>query len=201
MRARVGAAACVAALVAVSGCSDGESQTAPVAPGTSRPAPVEPSPTPTPTAAPPAPSPSPSPLSPFEGDPAVQALRAYLAASSDAINANNLQLPALVALSTSRRQQAHRELFAEDLGTHFPGPAPMAVVGVVPVTPSVRDVRVCLLDGGYALDKPGGRPAEARDVVPAVLTMVLEAGAWKVDDAVIDDGRSCAGVPLPGDPA
>ena len=177
-------------------CSDDEPLAQPLSPSRSAVPSAQESPSPSP-----APSPSPTPLSPFEADPAVQAVREYLVVSAQALNAKNLSLPALRALSTASRQAEHDELFAEDLGTYFPGPPPTAVVGVRVVSATKRHVAVCELDDGFALDKPGGRPTEPRLVVAGRYEMALEDGRWKVDTAVLDDGRSCDGVPLPGEPA
>jgi len=131
----------------------------------------------------------------------VQALRAYLAVSSEAINVRNLELPAFAALATPARASRHKDLYTEDLGTYYPGPPPAAVLGVRIVSATSRVVSICLLDGGFALDRAGGTPTSARNVGAALVTMTLKDQQWKVDTVLRDADRSCEGVPLPGEPA
>lgn len=126
-------------------------------------------------------------------------MRAYLAASSDAINANNLELPAFKALATAARASRHADLYTEDLGTFYPGPPPTAVRGVQVVSPTKRIASVCLQDGGFALDKQGGKPTTPRNVEPGLVELLLEGSQWKVDSILRDPDGSCAGVPLPGE--
>lgn len=195
MRASPYAAVIALALLSSSGCSDDEPQAMPVTPSGAASVPASSAePTPTPTSSP---GPSPTPLSPFEGDPAVVALRAYLAASSEAINARNLELPEFVTLATAARASRHRDLYTEDLGDYYPGPPPAAVVGVASTSTTGRTVALCLLDRGFALDRQGGQPLAPRNVQAARVEMVLEAGQWKVDQFLRDPDRSCNGVALP----
>lgn len=187
----------VAVALGTAGCADDEPLATPVRPSlapTALEAPPSPSPSPEPS-----PSPSPTPLSPFEDDPAVVALRAYLAVSSTAINTQNLDLPEFAALATAARASRHRDLFTEDLGTYYPGPPPAAVRGVQVVSPTSRVVSICLLDMGYALDKQGGTPTAARNVAGALVEMALEEQQWKVDRFLRDPDGTCEGVELPGD--
>lgn len=188
--------AVVLALV-VTGCSSGEPLATPLG-ASAMPTAELPTPEPSPS---PSPSPSPPPLSPFESDPAVQAFRAYLAASSEAINAKNLQLPTFAALATAERAARHKQLYTEDLGTYYPGPPPAAVLGVRAVTATSRVISICLLDQGFALNKPGGTPTAARNVGPGLVEMALEGKQWKVDRFLRDPKGSCAGVTLPGEGA
>lgn len=196
MRPGSRAALATVLLLALAGCSADQPLTTPLA------ASAQPSAAPTAEPSPsPSPSPSPEPLSPFEDDPAVQALRAYLAVSSEAINTGDLEMPEFAALATSARARRHRQLYTEDLGTHYPGPPPAAVLGVQVVSPSSRVVSICLLDQGFALDEPGGQPTAPRNVGPALVEMALEGTQWKVDRFLRNPDGSCAGVVLPGDDA
>lgn len=129
----------------------------------------------------------------------MQALRAYLAASSDAINAKNLQLPKFTALATAERASRHKQLYTEDLGTYYPGPPPAAVLAVRAVSATARMISICLLDQGFALDKPGGTPTAGRNVAPGLVEMALEGKQWKVDRFLRDPKGSCVGVTLPGE--
>lgn len=187
MRSGAGTALLVAALL-LAGCSEQELAQ-----------PVRPSAAPTATSAPsptPSPSPSPAPLSAFEGDPAVQGLRTYLSALAAALNAGDLQLPALVAASTPERAALHQELFAEDLGQYYPGPVPLEVLGVRAVSADQKQVLGCVVDGGFGLTGPGGTPAEPLEIVSTQTDIRLVDGTWKVADAVLADGVDCTGLTL-----
>ena len=183
----------LAGVVLLAGCGGDEPAAAPVQPvsPSSSPSSASPSPSPSPT-----PSPSPSPLSAFEDDPAVQALRAYLVAMADAVNTQNLQNPALLAVSTARRAGLHQELYGDAFGEHYPGPNPVAVLGVRTASPTTRNVLVCSLEDGHALDRPGGTPTEPADVVGGQFELVLEDGRWKVNRALAAEDVTCDGVPL-----
>ena len=144
----------------------------------------------------PSPSPTPPPLSAFEDDPAVQGLRTYLLAAATAVNARDLQQPALLASSTAVRAGRHQEIYGPALVGHYPGPSPVAVLGVEVVSETERSLPICSPEGGYLLTMPGGPPVAELEVVGGRFRMVLEAGRWKVDEAVGDDAVDCAGVSL-----
>lgn len=122
----------------------------------------------------------------------------YLAAVAEAVNARNLQLPALVDVSTPQRVGQHQEIYGDDIGSYYPYPSPVAVLGVRVVSATARTIPVCSLEEGLPLDKPGGMPVEPRLVVGGQFEMVLEDGRWKVDDAVEAAEVSCDGVMLQG---
>lgn len=133
-------------------------------------------------------------------DLAVVGLRANLRASSDAVNARDLRLPALMATSTALRQARYPVLLAEDPKTYFPGLRPFAVLGVRTVSATRKRIPACSLGSGFGLPKKGGKPVEHRKVLGGVFEMVLEGGAWKLDTATADPAVSCASVALPGSP-
>ena len=191
-----GTALLLSAALLLVGCSDNGSPTGPpaAAPRSSAPsAPPSPSTSPSPS-----PSPSPKPLSAFEGDPAVVAFRANLRAGAEAINSRNLKLPALLATSTARRAVRYPVIYAEDLKLFFPGTRPVAVLGVRTASPTAKNILTCSLESGFGLDKEGGTPVGERLVIGGAFAMVLEGGAWKVDQATADPSVSCDGVALPG---
>ena len=201
MRSPTSVAVTSTALVAMllAGCS-GDASTSPpaAAPASQAPAPSpspEPSPSPSPLPSP-SPAPKPSPLSAFEGDPAVAGLRTYLRAVADAVNAKDLQLPSLVAASTAARAGRHQQIYGPNLGSHFPGPRPVAVLGVRSVNATRRVILGCQLSN-YALDKPGGKLLVPTAVAPGTYEMVLQGGTWKLDTAKADKDVSCTGVVPP----
>ena len=140
--------------------------------------------------------PKPSPLSAFEADPAVAGLRTYLRAVADAVNAKDLQLPSLLAASTAARAGRHQQFYGPNLGSYFPGPRPVAVLGVRAVNATRRVIAGCQLSN-YALDKPGGKLLVASVVSPGTYEMVLQGGSWKLDSAKASKDVSCAGVVPP----
>jgi hypothetical protein len=192
MSARAVALLVPALLIGLSGCSDDEPLATPIAPSevaaTEAPAP---SPSPTPSA-----SPSPAPLSPFEDDPAVQSLRAYAAAVAAAVNARDLQLPALRERITSARAERLQSLLGDDLGSHYPGPQPVKVLGVRTVSADVKRILACSVEDGWTLTEPGGSPVQPIRIAGGQYEMVLEGGTWKVDRGVRDDTVSCTGLTL-----
>lgn len=127
----------------------------------------------------------------------MKGLRANLLASAEAINTRNLNLPALVATSTARRAGFFQDLYGVEFGNYFPGPRPVAVLGVRDVSPSAKTVLACSLEDGHALDAPGGRPVKPDKVLGAQFEMLLEKGAWKVNRVVVAD-VSCENIILPG---
>jgi hypothetical protein len=141
------------------------------------------------------PSVSATPLSPYENDPGVKTMRAYYAAVAKAVNARNLRLPELVALSTARRQPRNEALYKETLGLRVPGPVPFAPVSVRSNGPASRSVLLCVLNGGWAINPKTGKPNEARALQPGQADLVLVNGKWKVDRLFKKD-FSCAGVKL-----
>lgn len=178
----------------LAGCGGGDSAVGPLTASAAPPASSTPSATPTPAVS--AAAASTPPLSPFEADPAVQGFRAYQIAVADAINAHNLDLPELNALSTTARQARNKVLYGPALGEYLPGPPPGTPLGVRVVSATQRDLPMCMLDEGWTLTKPGGTPTEARAVQAVTYQMVLEAGTWKVQAAVVDPALACANVPI-----
>lgn len=141
----------------------------------------------------PSPSPSPTPLSPFEADPAVIALRTFSLQSALAVNAGDLGLPALDAVSTPKRQAGSRRAFASDLGGYVPGPFPFTPLDVQVVSPTERRIPLCVLEG-WTLVAPGGTPREPRSIEPGLAAVTLVDATWKVDSILVDETVSCTGV-------
>jgi hypothetical protein len=126
----------------------------------------------------------------------VQGLRAYGAAAAAAVNARDLQLPALVALSTADRAALHEDVFREDLSRHFPGPMPFQVRAVTTVDAATKQVIGCGVENGYALTEPGGVPAAPLEILPLSVEVRLEGGVWKTAGGTQVEGFSCDGLTL-----
>ncbi|MCW2568946.1 MAG: hypothetical protein JWN54_3043 [Mycobacterium sp.] len=180
-RVATGVAALAVLAVLTSGCTrSGADQAPPVASA---------------TASPPAstsPSPSATPAGPYEKDPGVQTMRAYYAALSKAVNARNLRLPELVALTTPKRAAQIVILLRDELGNRVPGPVPFTPVAVRSNGPGSRTVLLCVLSNGFSLDPKTGKPARARLVRAIQADLVKVGGRWKVDE-VTRKSFSCAG--------
>ena len=191
--------ALLSAVLLLAGCTNNATQAPPLAAAPVSPAPAaSPSPERSPS---PSPSPSSAPLSAFEADPAVVGLRTYLRAVAAAVNAKNLQLPALVDAATARRNSRHQSLYGENIGLYYPGPNPLAVLGVRVVSPTVHTVLGCSLEAGLVLDRPGGKPVSARKVLGGGYEMLLEGTTWKVNTVMADTAVDCTGVSLQGEVA
>lgn len=126
-------------------------------------------------------------------------LRTYLRAVAAAVNAKDLQLPALVGAATARRNSRHQSLYGENIGLFYPGPNPLAVLGVRVVSPTSRTVLGCSLESELVLDRPGGKPVAEREVLGGGYEMLLEGSTWKVNRVMADAAVDCAGVPLQGE--
>lgn len=194
-------AAGLAGALLLAGCSDDsgdEGQQRPLSPPATAPtASPTPSASSSPTASPTAAaSPSREPLSRFEGDPAVQGLRAYLRAFATATNADAPRAPSLLRLATARQQRDIPRAFADDRGLYYPGPQPGAVLGVRVVSPTERTLSTCLLEDGWAQPRRGAAPTQSRRVAAVTVTMTRENGLWKVDGAETTTQVSCSGVRL-----
>lgn len=186
----------LAGALLLAGCSDAgdEGQNAPVSPSataTSASPSATASATSSPTAAA---SPSVEALSRFEGDPAVQGLRAYLRAFAAATNADAPRAPSLLRLATADQRRDIPRAFADDRGLYYPGPQPAAVVGVRVVSTTERRITACLLEDGWAQPRRGAAAQERRRIVAAAVTMTREDGLWKVDGFEATTGVSCTGV-------
>jgi hypothetical protein len=128
----------------------------------------------------------------------VQGLRAYPSAVVEAVNSNNPQLPALLAKATARRAGLHQTVYGDELGAFYPGPNPIAVLAVRPVSETQRNILLCVVTAGFVLERPGRQPVSPYKVVGAQYEMLLEDGVWKVNRAAAFTDVSCDGVPIPG---
>lgn len=152
-------------------------------------------PAPTTSSATPTPSPSSTaPLSKFENDPAVKALRAWAAEAARTVNAGKYTSPALQALMTRNFAATMKNVLGSDVGLRYAGPIPFTPLSVRVVSPTRRDVKMCVVLTGYAVDPRTGKPA-ARTVGPADTSAVLANGKWLVSR--FDTGSfSCRGVKI-----
>jgi hypothetical protein len=153
-------------------------------------------PTPTPT---PSPTPTAEPLSPFEGRPQVQALRAYFEAVGKAVNAGDKTLSSVAPLATAAGLDSTRGSVRGDLehGYRWPGPEPFTPTAVRSSHGSAT-VSTCMLSTGWSVDAKTGKTVggpKVRSVKPILVNMKKSAGRWKVDAVLLGTG-DCASVAI-----
>ncbi|HEU0101699.1 MAG TPA: hypothetical protein VFR07_05205 [Mycobacteriales bacterium] len=133
---------------------------------------------------------------PLEVDPAVAALRAYYVAAARAVNADDLDLPELRALSTPRRQDIAYSVFLPDRGGYVPGPTPFTPLAVTPLSDTRRAVLLCAVESGWVLAARGGPPLGPDQTVALRAELVLQDADWQVDLLEFTSAVSCSAVPL-----
>jgi hypothetical protein len=171
----------------VAGCTSSATPKASPLPGST----TAPSSTPVSTSA--SPSPSPTPLSPYEADPAVQALRAWAAQAARTVNSGKYDDAALDALMTPQLAKTMKHVLGTEVGHRYPGPIPFTPVRVTVVNASNRDVRLCVVSDGFSINPKTGKPFAKFHVAPIDAGAVSSGGKWLV--AKFDVGSfSCSGV-------
>lgn len=136
------------------------------------------------------------PATRFDKDPAVQGLYAFYAAVSEAVNAQNLELPALVQASSSQ-QQEYNQALREEFGAVAPGPVPVVALGVRVADADTRIVTYCVINNGWTVNKKTGKPRAAREVIAARGNMQRAGSRWVLDGGELAAERLCEGVDLP----
>lgn len=195
--------ACVGALVVfaalAAGCSSsgpsGSSSSAP----SSTPAPSTPSTSaaPSTSTAPSTPAPSTSAaLSKFENDPAVKALRVWAAQIARTVNAGNYTDAKLNTLMTPELAKQIKEIDGGEQGHYEPGPLPFTPIAVTNITANSRDVKLCVLAGGFSQHPDTHKVWSKRNVIPVNAAAVRSNGRWVVSKFQ-SANFSCAGVHIP----
>lgn len=155
------------------------------------------SPVPTSTQASPTPTPTPTKvLSPYEADPAVKALRAWAAQVGRTINHGKYDDAALNALMTSSMPKTMKNMAGGEIGHRYPGPLPFTPTRVTVTGSAERNVRLCVVSGGYSLNPKTGKPFTAHQVLAVDAAATLSAGRWLVSQ-FNRSSFSCAGVQIP----
>jgi hypothetical protein len=115
----------------------------------------------------------------LEDDPAVQALRGYLAGYAEAVNnGGNPDIPQVEEHATPEQVERVRGNVQDEIGLEYPGPVPFGVDSLATDTEARKDVVGCLVLRGYAEDPATGAPRDQREVVPAVAVMENRDGTW-----------------------
>jgi hypothetical protein len=156
---------------------------------------VTPTPTPTPT---PTLAPAAAPLSRFEGRPQVKTLRAWANAAARDLNARRRDFPTArrFEVDTAKVRSDVATSWHEDFDKYYPGPLPFTPISV---SGSGRQAAVstCDFSAGFSLRKPGGKPAEKREVIPVVFTMAEQGDTWLLA-GIARGSADCAGVSVTG---
>lgn len=196
MRRAVGAALLLVAVLGAAACST----SSPAAQQSQLPPSVAPT-TPTfstPAVSTPAPSPSSNakPLSAFEKDPAVQALRAWADRAARAVNAGKgYGGAALTALETPTFVPLVKNVFASDKGLRYPGPVPFTPIKVASPSATERQLSVCFVAYGFAVDPKTQKPPKKLTLFAANVPMIRSGtGRWRVDHLQTTNSFSCRGV-------
>ncbi|GAA0288853.1 hypothetical protein [Kineococcus aurantiacus] len=130
----------------------------------------------------------------FDGDAAVTAFRAYLREQALAVNAgvaDPAHLPGFTATLTPAAQGWAVPLLAYNLGDEMPGPYPSGVLTSDRTAEDRVQLRVCLQDRGWQVDRATGEPVNAAHYGTATAVVVRAGDRWLVDD-VVGDGGSCS---------
>jgi hypothetical protein len=187
----------LAVLALLAGCTSsatGADRASSTPPSSSTP----PAPTTSAASTPPTPTPSSSsrpPLSPFEADPAVKALRRWAVVAARTVNTGRYRSSELDALTARTERANMRYVIGGDVGLHYPGPIPFATRGVTVVNTAQRDVHICFIGTGFAIDPKTGKPRKF-SLLPTKVVMKLQGGRW-LAAGFQDDTVRCAGVKVP----
>lgn len=140
------------------------------------------------------PRPKPTPLSPFEADPAVQAMRKFFYVGARTVNEGHYTSPALHALITSVLAREIKQVFGPDVGGYYPGPVPFQPVGVTVISSTRRDIRGCLLANGWAQNRKTHEPLRAYQVIGARTQANKVSGRWLMGALPADKNIRCSNV-------
>lgn len=136
------------------------------------------------------------PLSPYEGDPAVKALRLHYLGAALGINRKNMHNKQLKDSSTARRYGVMTQLAKPEFGTYYPGPNPFTPLDVTRVSATERKVVFCGVETGWTLNRKGGKPVAKRTLSSLEGTIVRQQGRWRVSQLLYRKD-SCTGVEIP----
>ncbi|WP_432511195.1 hypothetical protein [Kineococcus sp. SYSU DK001] len=157
----------------------------------SRPSDVAP---PVAAAAPATASPAPTAAPGLDGDAAVAAFRGYLREQALAVNAGTADpaaVPGFTATLTPAALSWALPLLADNLGDRMPGPYPSGVLESRRPAEDRVELRVCLQDRGWQVDRTSGQTLNAAHHGTAQVVVVRVDDRWLVDD-VVADGGDCA---------
>ncbi|WP_432540490.1 hypothetical protein [Kineococcus sp. SYSU DK002] len=143
---------------------------------------------------------SPAPATGLDGDAAVVAFRGYLREQALAVNAGSADpaaVPGFTATLTPAARSWALPLLADNLGDRMPGPYPSGVLEFQRPADDRVELRVCLQDRGWQVDRTSGQPLNAEHHGTARAVVVRVDDRWLVDDVVADGGECTAADVVP----
>lgn len=199
MRRRLAAPVAVGLLALVAGCGGDDADAAQGPSAGDQATSSTPSATSSPTeAATPTPTPRTRPLSRFEGEPWVEATRAYYAAVARSINEGERDLASARSTMVEGSAADLAPAYAEDFGTYFPGPVPFTPVRIQDYG-NKKIVFSCEWADGWSLDRETELPALPKDIIATAALVTRVDGTWLVEDISLAD-HDCAQVKVKGVP-
>lgn len=144
----------------------------------------------------PSPSKKAKPLSPYEKDPAVQALRAWAAQVARTINTGKYDGANLKALMTAGVAKSMKTIAGTEVGHRYPGPLPFTPLGVRVNNARSRDMKICIVSDGFSVRPKTGKVFAKYHKQAINAGAVLSRGRWLVSKFELA-GFSCANVRIP----
>jgi hypothetical protein len=143
---------------------------------------------------PPQTAPAPTVDAEVGASPQGRAIDAWAAAYARAINEGDHAFAGVTdAPAVGEWMERHA---APEWGRYFPGPLPIAPLGVRPAGDTERDVETCVMVSGWSRESRSVRRTRSRDVVGMTFRVTQATGSWQVEritSAEID----CRGVVPP----
>ncbi|MBM0125243.1 hypothetical protein [Pimelobacter simplex] len=143
---------------------------------------------------PPRTAPAPTIDAELSAGPQGRAIEAWAAAYARAINEGDHAFAGVADVPAVREWMERHA--APEWGRYFPGPLPVAQLGMRPSGTTEREVEACVLVSGWSQESRTVRRTRSRDVVGMTFRLASSAGGWRVEritSATID----CRGVVPP----
>lgn len=148
---------------------------------------------------PPQTAPAPTVDAELAAGPQGRAIEAWAAAYARAINEGDHSFTRAAGPAASALREWMERHAAPEWGRYFPGPLPVAPLGVRPAGESAREVEACVMVSGWSQESRSVRRTRSRDVVGMTFRVSSTAGAWQVD-RITSAGVDCRGVVPPTRP-
>jgi hypothetical protein len=145
----------------------------------------------TPAVAPRTPPPSVSPK--VLASPQAKAVDAWAAAFARAVNAGDHGFAGAADPSAPAVEEWMERHAGPEWGRYFPGPLPVAPLGVRPVDATHREVEACVLVSGWSQQSRTVRRTRSREVVGMTFHVGSNAGHWRVE-RITSASIDCRGV-------
>ncbi|MFD1250297.1 hypothetical protein ACFQ3F_21060 [Nocardioides ginsengisoli] len=125
--------------------------------------------------------------------PQAKAVEAWAAAYARAVNAGDHGFAGAADPSTPAVKEWMERHAGSEWGRYFPGPLPVAPVGVRPVDATHREVDACAMVSGWTQQSRSVRRTRSREVVGMTFHVTSSAGRWRVE-RITSASIDCRGV-------